>query len=60
MRIDRIDATTFGNSQTVTKAVKKLKNHVYTDLKPIKNYVQYMREYGLLGGVKKETGITLK
>ena len=60
MRIDRIDATTFGNKQTAAKTVEKLKNHVFTDIKPIKNYVQYMREYGLLGGVKKETRIAHK
>lgn len=53
MRIDKIDSLTFGNKSTTFKnAVKKLKDHVFTDIKPIKSYAQYMKEYGLIKNTK--------
>lgn len=56
MRIESISNTTFSsNKKTVIKDLYKISNDKKsTDIKPIKNYTQYLREYGLISNTRKK------
>lgn len=49
MRIDTVSNNRFSsNAAKVNKLVKlKINNKKFIGIKPIKNYAQYMKEYGL-------------
>ena len=53
MRIDFINNTTFGNKKSDVLKYFIRNKKIYTNIKPIKNYSQYMREYGLKDTVDK-------
>ena len=56
MKIYSVDNTVFNSNKSakVFQMCRLSKNKKFSDVKPIKNYSQYMKEYGI-GQPKKET-----
>ena len=56
MKIDAIGVISFqsNNTKTVKEILKKTQNKTVAETKPIKNYTQYLEEYGLIRNTRKK------
>ncbi len=61
MKIDSINSLNFGMKKPIEKKICQLsKESVYKTIKPVKNYAQYLKAYGLSSGSKKYKNRNIK